>query len=208
MTDQLVLTFAEIEFMLRLQQPNLDVRELLRFRPEATGDVVAAAGLASLLARELCADSEGKVRAGQEITAVSRILTTADVEVDALGWIGEEMVLLHVFSSPDGQLACRPCGRNLFTVEALEAGAPLSAALVRLLDLCLTGDGESAVLMRLSTTAGEPISLAVARGADGGWNLSDSTVDGTISEQVTPEQARGRVVELFGGDSAALGATQ
>ncbi|MFC0436447.1 hypothetical protein [Kutzneria buriramensis] len=208
MPDEMILTFAEIEFLLRSREPKLDVRKLLRIKAEAAGDVVAAAGLASLLARDLCVETHGKVKLGREIAAIAAVLVTADIAVNALGWIGEDMVLLHVFSCPGGQLSFRAVGHGRFAVEVLAPDRPLSAGLVRLMDLCLTGDGESAVLLKMETTASEPISMAVARGVNGEWHLSDSALNATSSREVTPEAARARVVEVFDGDAAAVGGTR
>jgi hypothetical protein len=205
MSDAMVLTFAEIEFLLRSRQPKLDVQTLLGIKPEAAADVVAAAGLASLLARELCVEADGSVKVGREIMAITAVLVTADIAVDALGWIGEDMVLLHMFSCPGGQLLFRPVGHGRFAVEALAPDQPLSTGLVQLVDRCLTGDGESAVLLKMLTTTRKPISMAVARGANGEWHLSDSATDATSSRRVTPEAARARIVEIFGADNATAG---
>lgn len=208
MSNEMILTFAEIEFLLRSRQPKLDARRLLRIRHEAAGDVMAAAGLASLLARNLCSVTGGKVKAGKEIAVVATLLATADIEIDALGWVGDDMLLLHVFSCPGGSLSLRPAGPGVFAVDALDPGRPLSDGLVRMVNLCLTGDGESAVLLKMVTTTSESVSVAIARGADGRWNLSDSTSDPQSSQQVTPEVARMRVAELFGGGAVATGATR
>ena len=59
MADQLVLTFAEVEFVLRARSGQADqVRMHLRINPEASTDIVVAAGVASLLARRLCEAGE------------------------------------------------------------------------------------------------------------------------------------------------------
>jgi hypothetical protein len=207
-SDELVITFAEIEFLLRSREPKLDVRKLLRIKPEAAGDVIAAAGLASLLARGMCVEADGKIKIDRQVAAIAAVLVVADIAVDALGWIGEDMVLLHVFSCPVGQFSFRPVGHGRFLVEALKPDQPLSTGLVKLMELCLAGDGESAVLLKMVTTTSEPISVAVARGVNGEWHLSDSASNAMSSREVTPEAARARVVEVFGGDAAAVGGTR
>jgi hypothetical protein len=205
MSDELVLTFAEIEFLLWSRRPELSVLELLRIKPEAIGETTAAAGLSSLLARGLCVMTDGKVRSGKEIAVVTTILTAADSAIDALGWVGDDMMFVHVFSSPDGALKLRPAGPGLFAVEAVDPGQPLSAGLVRFVDLCMTGGGESAVLLKKVTSTAESVSVAVARDAEGRWHLSDSILEPETSHQVTPEAAHARVVELFGADAVVVG---
>jgi hypothetical protein len=72
----MILTFAEIEFLLRSQPAaGVPVRELLELGPEQEADAAARAGVSSLLARELCSVSGEQIEPTDELAAVTAGIT-------------------------------------------------------------------------------------------------------------------------------------
>src|SRR5690348_9756955 len=105
--DSIVLTFAEIGFLLRSNPPlHVAVRERLLLA-EPTDDVVAA-GLSSLMARGLCVRKGDDVAPAPHILAIAAGLSRARVAVRAAGKIGERTVLAHIFSGDEVVVALSP----------------------------------------------------------------------------------------------------
>lgn len=200
------LTFAELAFLLRACPVGADaVRAALRFTPDSDGDIVVAAGLASLLARDLLTRADdGETTPSAEISFITACLTAPTVAVSALGWIGERHLLAHVFGTARCRMAIYPRGLGRFAVEALDPAEPVSAVLSRFLDTCVAGGGETAVLVR---GAGDGLPLvSVAVDSAGAWRLSDSvdTPDRSVPTDVAG--VRRRFAELFDVDPALVSA--
>src|SRR2546421_11864992 len=88
MADPLVLTFAEIEFVLRARPDQAEaVRRHLRINPEAATDIVVAAGVAALLARGLCTMSGPEVVPTAPIVAVTAGFAAGAMHTQAVGWV-------------------------------------------------------------------------------------------------------------------------
>src|SRR2546421_11704155 len=162
MADPLVLTFAEIEFVLRARPDQAEaVRRHLRINPEAASDIVAAAGVASLLARGLCTMSGTDVVPTAPIVGVTAGLSTIRTHTEAVGWIGERPVVMHLFSGASIRLAVFPAAYGQFSVELLNPAEALVAPLTRFLDSCSTGEGEAAVVVRSAVGTDQYVSMAV-----------------------------------------------
>ncbi|WP_412541310.1 hypothetical protein R8Z50_01465 [Longispora sp. K20-0274] len=199
MPEALVLTFAEFEFTLRSGSgPTIPVRDLLRLRPETASDVVAAAGVASLLARGLCVLDDGRVRPTEPITTLTLGLATAVGHTEAVGWIGDRTVLLQLFGGPSVRVAVLPGAYGQFAVELMSPAEPVMGPLTRFIDRCVTDEGASAVLVH-STEGGRDVSAAVAVDECGGWFVSDSQETPDRSVACTRELALERVGELLDG---------
>ncbi|GAA3451279.1 hypothetical protein [Dactylosporangium matsuzakiense] len=182
------LTFAELEFVLRSAAERGadvdDVRRRLNFQPGVSTGIVVASGVASLLARDLCHLEEGhlqeghlqesRVVPGEFIQGAIAALTTRHTSTEAAGWLDERPVVVHLFSGVAGRLAVYPGAYGVFAVELIDAAEPLSAPVLRFLDLCTSGDGAATVLIRTQAGAADESGVAVARSAAGAWFMSDS----------------------------------
>jgi hypothetical protein len=194
MADPLVLTFAEIGFLLRARPPSLaSLGEELRL-PEAD-PAMAAAGLASLAARGLCELVDGRLVPAAAVQAVHAALCDADRVTRMLGWDGGRPVLAHLVTGPSLHIGLFATGLGRFSVILLDRGTPLGDQTVRFLDRHLTGAHESAVLVR-TATAGRAVSLAVAVDENGAWWLSDSLTGDTRTDPSSRDLAVARLVEL------------
>jgi hypothetical protein len=193
--DSMVLTFAEIGFLLRSNPPRyVGVRERLLL--EEPTDAVVAAGLSSLMARGLCARNGDEVAPGPEIVAISAGLSRARVAVRAAGRIGERTVLAHVFSGDEMVVALSPAEFGQFGVELLDRNVDLAEQVTRFVDACVVEGAESAVVV---DAAGEiEVSLAVAREADGTWFVSDTRESPDRGMPTDRAAVVARIAELFG----------
>lgn len=190
MSDHLVLTFAEIEFLLRVREPeHVDVRAELGLAGDGTN---AAAGLASLLARGLCSQDGERVVPSDDLVGVIGALTTAARAIKALGWRDGLPVLLNLFTGPVVGIVLQPTGLGQYAVATLDPGHGLDDQLVGFLDACLTDGNESAVLVRSGETR-----IAIATTAAGEWYVSDSYADPGASRKSTRDGAVARVRELM-----------
>jgi hypothetical protein len=184
------LTFAELEFVLRSaaeRGADVDgVRRRLNFQPGVSTGIVVASGVASLLARGLCrlegSRLEGSRLDGSRLDG-SRLdgsdvapdaLATRHTSTEAAGWLAERPVVVHIFSGVHGRLAVYPGSYGLFTAELIDPAEPLSAPVLRFLELCTSGPGAATVLIRTRPGEGEEAGVAVARSATGAWFMSDS----------------------------------
>ncbi|GAB1510989.1 hypothetical protein [Actinophytocola sp. KF-1] len=190
MSDHLVLTFAEIEFLLRVREPqDVDVRAELRLAGDGRN---AAAGLASLLARGLCSHDGERVVPADDLVGVIGALSTATTATKALGWRDGQPVLLSLFTGPVVGLVLQPIGLGRYAVAALDPGRGLGDQLAGFIDSCLAGGNESAVLVRSGDTR-----IAVVTTAAGEWYVSDSLADPGTSRKSTRDGAVARVRELM-----------
>ncbi|MER7278869.1 hypothetical protein ABT369_30970 [Dactylosporangium sp. NPDC000244] len=172
------LTFAELEFVLRSAAERGvevdDVRRRLNFQPGVSTGIVVASGVASLVARDLCRLDDSGVRPGEFVQGAIAALATRHTSTEAAGWLDERPVVVHLFSGVTGRLAVYPGSYGLFSVELIDATEPLSAPVIRFLDLCTSGDGAATVLIRTQAGAADESGVAVARSAAGAWFMSDS----------------------------------
>ena len=223
MTEPLTLTFAEIAFILAAcPQQAAEVRRDLRINAAQDSPVLARAGLASLLARGLCApvltggegggasdgdggnDATPDVKPGPEITAVAAALSTSHTHTVATGWRGKRADVMHLYSSDALRLAFFPYLYGRFAVEALDAAEPLSGPLARFLDAHLL-DGRETAFIAESTTAGQKVGLAVAVDAAGTWSVSDTGLNPDRAERSSRDRVLSRMAELFTYAGAASG---
>ncbi|GGM44127.1 hypothetical protein ACFFX1_24285 [Dactylosporangium sucinum] len=195
MADHLTtLTFAELEYVLRSidRAAELEpVRRRLHFQPGVSTDIVAAAGAASLLARGLCRLDGRRVVPGELVAGAATALATGDRGPEAAGWIGDRPVVVHLFTGDGARLAVYPGSYGLFGVELIDPAEPAWAPVLRFVDLC-TGE---TVLIRAAGRG-----MAVARGADGVWFVSDEAdhLDRPeAARRVSRETLVARIVELL-----------
>jgi hypothetical protein len=190
MSDHLVLTFAEIEFLLRVREPeHVDVRAELGLAGDERN---AAAGLGSLLARGLCSHDGERVAPSHDLVGVIGALSTATRATRALGWREGKPVLLTLFTGPVVGLVVQPIGLGRYAIATLDPGRGLDDQLVGFIDSCLAGGNESAVLVRSGGTR-----IAVVTTATGDWYVSDSLADPSTSRKSTRDGAVARVRELL-----------
>ncbi|GAA2362128.1 hypothetical protein [Dactylosporangium salmoneum] len=172
------LTFAELEFVLRsAAERGVDVdsvRRRLNFQPGVSTGIVVASGIASLLARDLCRLEGDRLVPGEFVQCAIAALATRHTSTEAAGWMDERPVVVHLFSGVTGRLAVYPGSYGLFAVELIDAAEPLSAPVLRFLDLCTSGRGAATVLVRTQAGEADEAGVAVARSAAGAWFVSDS----------------------------------
>jgi hypothetical protein len=140
-TDPLVLTFAELEFLLSACPQRADaVRAHLRTAEPDQGLATARAGLASLLARGLCENAaeavitEESVTPGPEVKAVIAAFATARRHLGAAGWRGDRPEVMYLYDGDAMRLALFPVPLGRYAVEFLSPEEPLSAPLMRFVD--------------------------------------------------------------------------
>lgn len=200
MDDALVLTYAEIEFLLRSQDPGpVDVRGQLDLGPAEELDAAARAGVSSLLARGLCTlggESGADVTPTPALLAIVAGLTTATETTRALGWIGDQPVLLHLLYGPLARLVLAPAPYGQFTVMALSPELTVADQLSRFVDSCLNEAMDSAVIIQ-SRTAHATVGIAVARDGEGGWFVSDSEGNSDSATPSTRDDVLARIGELL-----------
>ena len=202
MPESLVLTSAEIEFLLRSRAPEMPVRENLRLGLSDKADVSAKAGIASLLARGLCTLKGEDVEPSETILAVIAGLSTARTFTRAAGWVQERLGLTYLFDGPAVKLLLIPAAYGQFTVQPLDSEMSTADQMARFLDSCLAGVGESAVLIQFSTST-EKVSIAVAVDEAGVWYLSDSEDSPDRGLPSTRDAVIARIGELLDSGQAA-----
>lgn len=192
----LLLTFAEIEFLLRVRPVTLDgLRDTLGIEQFGTGDDVARAGSASLGVRGLLtADGEDLVPS-PELVVVIAGLSEAVSAVRLVGSIDGRVTLVHLLAGPDVCLALF-ASQGQFAVRALDLEVTIADQVTRFVDSCLAEPAESAVVIE-SRTAGETVGIAIARDEDGAWFLSDSERDPDASAPATRDDVVARLGELL-----------
>ncbi|MFF5225055.1 hypothetical protein [Dactylosporangium sp. NPDC000521] len=203
MAESTLMTFAELEFLLRsaagTNQAAVDaVRTRLDLRPEAAGDVVTAAGVASLLARGLCTERGGDVVPGEQVLGVVAALATWHTMSEAAGWIEGQPAVVHLFSGTTARLVVSPGKFGLYSVELVDPAESLATPLIRFFDLCTAGQGEAAVVFR-SRKGDEPeVGLAAARNAEGQWLLSDTVDSPDEGRPSSRDAVAARLLALYG----------
>lgn len=193
MEKLLVLTFAEIEFLLRVRAPEIaTIRADLGLAP--SDDTTAAAGLASLLARGLCEPSGAGVTPGPELVAVVAGLATADRVTRVLG-LGEGSAQLGaVLTGPNVHIGLTAAGFGQHVVQPIDSAVSAADQVRHLLGGAL--GRESAVVVQSRSAHGQ-VSIAVAIDGEGAWHLSDSEGDPSRSTPVSEHEAFARITELL-----------
>ncbi|HEU5332752.1 MAG TPA: hypothetical protein VFU73_08315 [Actinocrinis sp.] len=210
MTDLLVLTFAEIEFLLSVCPGRADaVRAHLRATDPDQEPAVVRAGLASLLARGLCLDAEGSVTPGPEAAAVIAAFSTAQRHIAAAGWRGDRPEVMHLYTGEAVRLALFPTPLGRYAVEFLNLEELVSAPLMRFVDAFADSSGggrESALVLKSQAFAesGEvddsvSVSIAVSIDAAGTWTSSDSEQSPDKGVPASRDQVARRIAELMDG---------
>ena len=195
MSEVLTLTFAEIEFFLRTRPVQQDgLRERLRLADG--GAAVAAAGVASLVARGLCTVEGSEVRPTPQAMIVIQGLTEAHTMTEAVGWIEGRTIVMHLLTAAGIRLAIFPSAYGQFRTELLDPAEPLADPVVRFLDACTGGPG-TALLVRSGQGPAE-VSAAIARDADGQWFLSDTADSPDRGVPTTREAVVARLAALLG----------
>lgn len=211
MSELTILTFAEIEFGLRVRSEQAGiVRTQLGISDDASADIVVAAGISSLLARGLCTTAGGAgtqapldVEPGELMLGVIAALSTSHTRTEVVTWVGERPALMHLFTAPAVRLAVWPAAYGQFTVEILDPAEPLADVVMRFMDVSHPEDGDAAVIVR-STAGASDVRIAIAREAGGGWNISDTRDDPESSRPVTRDEIRERLVVLLGAEPATV----
>ncbi|HEX6359200.1 hypothetical protein [Actinophytocola sp.] len=189
MSAQLVLTYAEIQFLLRSYEPeHVAVREQLGLPDGPDAERNAAAGLASLLARGLCARDADRVVPSNELVGVIGALSAATRGTDVLGRRAGGPVLLHLFTGPRFGIAVQPVGLGQYAVTPLDPARDLSDQVVGFVDACLAGTRDTAVVVRSGV-----VRAAVATSATGEWYISDSVNNPNQGHPCTPADAAARI---------------
>lgn len=193
----LLLTFAEIEFLLRVREPALcDLRATLGIDQFGTGDDVARAGSASLVARGLCTFDGADLIPSAEVVVVIAGLSDAANTTRAVGWIAGGMTLVHLLTGPDVCLALFAASQGQFVVHVLDPSVTVADQVTRFVDSCLATPTKSAVVIQ-SRTAEETVGLAVARDDAGAWFLSDSEGQPDAATPTTRDDVVARIGELL-----------
>lgn len=195
MADSLEMTVAEMEFLLRLAQPeHVLVRELLDISHDDPDDA-AVRGLASLLERGLCVRRGEDVRPIRKLGKIVAALADARVGTRALGAEGDRSVLVHILNGPTANLVLFPSGIGRMTVELLDSDAGVVDQLARFVDACLTPDASSTVVIQ-STAGHSRVGIAVHARA-GRWLVSDSEDSPERATPATRDEVVARIEELL-----------
>ncbi|GAA3285384.1 hypothetical protein Dvina_31095 [Dactylosporangium vinaceum] len=207
MSDAVVLTFAELAFLLRSGVAAADaVRLRLHLGPESATDVAAAAGVSSLLARGLCTQEGTEVRPGNLAVGVVAALSTVHTITDATTQIGGRPVVLHIFTGERARLIAAPGFMGQYSIEVRPAAEPLAGLLDDLVTRAAEAGGEVAVVLRSTDPAGEErVSLAAARDALGDWYLSDTERSPDRGRPVPRAEVARRIGQLFGDAPVGAG---
>ncbi len=212
MTDPFVLTFAEIDFLLAACPQRADaVRAALGVAGDDHGTATARAGLASLLARGLCADTAGSVTPGPEATSVIAALSTALRHIAAAGWRAEQPDVMHLYDGGAMRVALFPAPLGRYTVEFLNPEEPVSAPLMRFVDAIANSpaDGHASALVIKDEAIADAhaqdipppdladVSVAVSVDTAGNWALSDSLRSADRWRPTSRDQVARRIAELM-----------
>ncbi|WP_189213676.1 hypothetical protein [Actinokineospora fastidiosa] len=189
--DRVVLTFAEMAFLLSVRQAPVVRTQVLAGYPEG----VEAAGESSLLARGLCEMRERAVVPGQEVLTVLAGLTTATTRVRAVAWTESGMRFAHLFFGPHVALAVLPFAGMRFDVRVL--GAPLGEQVIGFVDAHLAPTGPVAILVE-ATTGESTTSMSVTVDESGDVTVSDSQHSPDRGAPVPRAAALDRMAQVFG----------
>lgn len=141
----IVLTYAEVAFLL---DERAHVCERLGIsESEVTADIVSA-GAASLLARGLLRELDGRLAVDEELAALAVTLDSATGWVE-IGFAREESSGgVQVFDAPAARLQVAAGLLGTFTFAPLDASEPLSEAVGDFVSRLLAVDGPAAVFVK------------------------------------------------------------
>lgn len=200
----MMTTFAELAFLLRSTPDAATlVLDAVRVRADVLSDVVAAAGLASLLARDLCRIEGDQVVSADLTAAVTGSLVRSASVVSVANWVGTSAVTAHVFSGLEARVALYPQSYGLFRAELLDPGEDLADVLERFLDEYVAGGPDSAVLFRSGPNA--LVDLVAVVDGSGAWHLSDSVATPDRAVVSSRDAVAARVRELYGTSYVSAG---
>jgi len=196
--DSLVLSHAEIEFLLQWRPPeHIAIRELLDLGSDDRREYTVKVGLASLLARGLCVRvGDGSVAPSPKLSQVVDGLSTARIGTRAFGRADQRNVLVHIVHGPDGSLALFPAGPDRFAVAALDQSVAFVEQLTRFVDSCQTSKERSTVVIQAITSA-DRVGIALVTDESGAWFVSDSEESPDRATPSTRRQAIRRIQELL-----------
>lgn len=197
--ESLVLTHAEIEFLLQWRPPrHIAIRELLDLEFDDSREHSVKSGLASLLARGLCVPDGDDVAASPTLRPVVTGFTTARVGTRATGRADRKNLLVHMVHGPDGSLALFPAGPDRFTVAELDQQVSFVEQITRFVDSCQSGRERSTVVIQ-TITRGDRVGIALRTDETGAWFVSDSEESPDKARRATRRQALRRIRELLPG---------
>lgn len=197
LSDSLVLTHAEIEFLLQWRPPeHIAIRELLDLAFDERREDAVKTGLASLLARGLCVPDGDGVEASATLRPVVTGFTTARIGTRACGRADSRNLLVHILYGPDGSLALFPAGPDRFTVAALDQKVAFVDQITRFVDSCQTAKERSTVVIQAITRA-DRVGIALMTDESGAWFVSDSEESPDRATPSTRRQAMRRIRELL-----------
>ncbi len=197
MADSLVLSHAELEFLLQWRPPeHIAIRELLDLSSDDRREPTVKRGLASLLARGLCVPDGDGIAPSSQLAEVVTGLATARIGTRAFGRADQRNVLVHIVYGPDGGLALFPAGPDRFTVAALDRSVAFVEQLTRFVDSCQTSKERSTVVIQAITSA-DRVGIALMTDESGAWFVSDSEESPDRATPSTRRQAIRRIKELL-----------
>ena len=196
MSDPLVLTYAEVGFLLATRPEVTDRIRTQIHLPADADERDVRSGVASLLARGLCRVDEPGVVPGDEVAAVIAALCTCTVRMSAVGWSGPKVSMWHVFGGPNACAALVPQQYGQFAVTLLDPVAPIETIAVRMLEATV-GTPESGLVVRL--TRGEQTSgAAIAVDETGTWYVTDTATNPNRGVPVSRQEAVERLTIVVG----------
>lgn len=159
----MLLTFAEVHFVLTRSEPTavpvLDLLALGSNDPEA----VSAAGLASLLVRELARPSgDDAVEFVEELAAIAGALHGADCVHQLAVTSTSGAQAWHVLSGPSARLALSPLGLGLLGAVLLEATEAIDVQLAGLVSAALDDDPDADVAVQRVTATSDTVGALTA----------------------------------------------
>lgn len=197
MSELIVLTFAEIEFLLRSRTPVIEsTRELLDLPAGSDSDVVAAAGLAGLLATARCRVEADEIVPSEETVAIVAGMTTADRLVRTVGWVGDQTIVAYFFSGAEHRLVLRQAQFGQYSVQSIGMDRPLSAFLSEFVMSCLDSDEPRAALVQL-TTRSDSAGIAITVDESASLVMSDTVESPDRGVPTDPQRIADRLVELL-----------
>jgi hypothetical protein len=204
MTEPLVLSFAEIAFLLRPYADQAErVRRQLSIKDEAASPMVLNSGAASLVARDLCTLSpSGDIVPSAPVIVIAGALATADTFAEAVIFTGGVPAPVHFFGSRGVRVALVPRPFGLFAASQVDAGRPLAEPVLAGFEQHQTGQ-KVALAVKAESPAGV-VTAALVREADGSWFMSDSRRSPDQSLPATRAEAVTRLTDLLGPAPTAV----
>ena len=198
MDDRLTLTFAEIAFALSV----LPEGERPGFLAPPVSADTAGAGLASLVARRLCAKQGDHLVPTERLAWTVAALGSADRTTRVTAWTAERTSLVYVYSGPAGVLAVQPGELGQYVVGPLEHQAGLGALSAEVVSASIPAGKAVTVLVQSRDALGE-VSLGLSVDERGDWRMSDSAANADKPVPTTGAAALARVREVFAPRVAA-----